>query len=228
MEKFYRYGDTDEVGAGSLLDLSKTNLTHLGFKSWSGGVRYQPNFDVIIPPNVQYNEFTNQNAACALDRSKNIIVPAHSHMTDYRYLISIDGVVYTTDKKTLVYYPGGRTATSWTVPDGVKTIAKYSLGYNPTLKNVTLPDGLTTIEWDAFYSSTGLESINIPSSVTQIDRSFRAVNNLTSLNFANKTGWYKGSVTSVNLIPNDAFATATDAASYYKENSLSSYKLVRE
>lgn len=227
MQKFYKSGVTSEVGDGSVLDLSKTNLTTLGI-SWSGGVKKQPNLDVIISPKVQYNQFTNQTAACALSGSKNIIVPAHSYTPDSYYLISIDGVVYTKDKKTLVCYPGGKTATSWSVPSGVTNIARYALGYNPTLKNVTLPDGLTTIEWDAFYSSTGLESINIPSSVTQIDRSFRAVNNLTSLNFANKTGWYKGSVTSENLIPNDAFATATDAASYYKDNSLSSYKLVRE
>ncbi len=227
MQKFYKSGVTSEVGDGSVLDLSKTNLTTLGI-SWSGGVKKQPNLDVIISPKVQYNQFTNQTAACALSGSKNIIVPAHSYTPDSYYLISIDGVVYTKDKKTLVCYPGGKTATSWSVPSGVTNIARYALGYNPTLKNVTLPDGLTTIEWDAFYSSTGLESINIPSSVTQIDRSFRAVNNLTSLNFANKTGWYKGSVTSENLIPNDAFTTATDAASYYKDNSLSSYKLVRE
>ncbi|MBO7736589.1 MAG: leucine-rich repeat domain-containing protein [Clostridia bacterium] len=45
---------------------------------------------------------------------------------DNQYYKSIDGNLYTKDGKTLVQYAIGKTATSFTIPDGVTTIGDYA------------------------------------------------------------------------------------------------------
>lgn len=58
---------------------------------------------------------------------------------------SVDGVLFNKDKTSLIIYPAGKAATSYTVPSGVKTI-----------------------EENAFYGCVNLSSVTIPASVTSI------------------------------------------------------------
>ena len=81
---------------------------------------------------------------------------------------SIDGVVFSKDKKTICIYPAGNTATSYTIPDGVKTIGEQAFSFCTNLATVNIPASVTSIEKWAFWDCTGLESITIPSSVTSI------------------------------------------------------------
>ena len=70
-----------------------------------------------------------------------------------------DGVLYTKDKSTLIAYPKQKTDTSFTIPDGVKSIQPAAFSENPYLVNVTLPDTVEEIMTQAFYNCLALQEI---------------------------------------------------------------------
>ena len=82
---------------------------------------------------------------------------------------SVDGVLYSADGKTLVSYPKGRTATSYTVPEGTVEIGKYAFRSNECIEEVILPEGLTVIGQQSFEYCTGLKKMELPKSVTTLD-----------------------------------------------------------
>ncbi|MBN2879574.1 MAG: leucine-rich repeat protein [Clostridia bacterium] len=79
---------------------------------------------------------------------------------------SIDGVLFSKDGKTLIYYPAGKTASSYTIPSGTLTIALASFSSQPYLETIIIQDGLTTIETLAFLSCENLTKLVVPESVT--------------------------------------------------------------
>jgi len=82
---------------------------------------------------------------------------------------SVDGVLFSKDGTVLLSYPSGKTASSYTVPDGVLEIGPLAFIEVDNLTSVTLPEGLTTIGDASFNMCHSLASINIPESVTFID-----------------------------------------------------------
>ncbi len=84
---------------------------------------------------------------------------------------SVDGVLYTKDMRTLLYYPAAKEGTTFTVPSNVTTIAEGAFLNATKLQTIVLPEGLITIERRAFMNCTALENVNIPSSVTAIGSS---------------------------------------------------------
>lgn len=205
-----------KVGEGSVLDFSKaTNLTSLGFSSWSNNGVFQP-FDIILPPNFDTSKFSNQTFAWAIRNAKNVIATPKASGG----LVSEDGVVYNKNKTTIFFYPGGKTATSFVVPDGVTTIPRNSFSCNSSLKNITLPEGVTSIAWDACWG-TSIESINVPSTVKTIaNEAFSNSASFTSLTFANPNGWELGpnQSTAVEIDPSN-LSDPTTAATWYKANA---------
>lgn len=202
-----------KVGEGSVLDFSKaTNLTSLGF-SWSNNGVFQP-FDIILPPNFDTTKFTNQTFAWAIRNAKNVIATPKASGG----LVSEDGVVYNKNKTTIFFYPGGKTATSFVVPDGVTTIPRNSFSCNSNLKNITLPEGVTSIAWYACWG-TSIESINVPSTVKTIaNQAFS--NSVTSLTFANPNGWKLGPVEAdATPVDSSSLSDPAAAATWYKENA---------
>ncbi len=85
------------------------------------------------------------------------------------YYQAVDGVLFSADGKTLIYYPVGRTDTEYTVPAGVETIAPYAFANNDVLESVLLPAGLKTIGERAFFACGELTTVAIPNTVTLID-----------------------------------------------------------
>ena len=77
-----------------------------------------------------------------------------------------DGVLYTSDMKTLVSYPRGRTGI-FVVPDVVESIGIYAF-CNSKLSEIVLPDSLKTIEAHAFMNAEELNEAIIPYSVKEI------------------------------------------------------------
>ncbi|MCM8871753.1 MAG: leucine-rich repeat domain-containing protein [Paludibacteraceae bacterium] len=98
---------------------------------------------------------------------------------------SIDGVLYSKDKKTLIMYPQGKTG-SFTIPNSVTSIGERAF-YNCTgLTSITIPNSVTSIGNYAFSACTGLTSITIPNSVTSIgERAFYNCTGLTSVETPN-------------------------------------------
>ena len=82
---------------------------------------------------------------------------------------SVGGVLFTKDGTIILTYPSAKTGTSYTIPDGVTTIA-YSAFFGATaLTSITIPEGVTSIE-DLAFRDTSLTSITIPASVSSLPR----------------------------------------------------------
>ena len=81
---------------------------------------------------------------------------------------TIDGVLFTIDKKTLMGYPAASDRrVSYTVPAGVEVIEEGALSHN-NLTHITLPSSLKTIWNGAFASNQKLTELTIPENVTSI------------------------------------------------------------
>ncbi|MDR2785446.1 MAG: leucine-rich repeat domain-containing protein [Treponema sp.] len=78
---------------------------------------------------------------------------------------SVDGVLFSKDKTTLVSYPAGR-GKEYAIPDGVKTIARFACA-GSQLEQVFIPGGVTAIGRAAF-SNNQLTSVTIPPGVKTI------------------------------------------------------------
>ena len=94
---------------------------------------------------------------------------------------AVNGVLFTKDGSTLLFYPRARADTSYTVPSGTTTIYRYSFYYVTNLQSISLPAGLTDIGVQAFLGS-GLTSLVCPSSLLTIaGAAFSACQNMTSV-----------------------------------------------
>ena len=114
--------------------------------------------------------------------NKGVTVPANTPTSQYGSLIGDIPVGDNTALKKLIE----GTATSFTVPDGVTKIYKYTFQDKTALTSVILPSSLTSIEYYAFSGCTGLTSVTIPDSVTAIVyRAFSGCSSLTSLTLPN-------------------------------------------
>ena len=82
------------------------------------------------------------------------------------YFISIDGVLYSADGKTVVCFPAGRTG-EFTVPDDVEVIGSNAF-YKSSLTSVVLPPKLASIGMYSFAYSR-LTSVLFPASLAEID-----------------------------------------------------------
>ena len=84
--------------------------------------------------------------------------------------VSVDGVLYDKDMTCLISYPCGKTATNYSIPDGVTIIGDGAFGGAPDLINVEIPDSVTNIGVEAFSECNDIKIITIPKSVVNIDK----------------------------------------------------------
>ena len=80
---------------------------------------------------------------------------------------SVDGVLFTKDRKRLVAYPYAH-GSNYSVPAGTQVIMSSSFRGSAALENVSLPNSLTTIESSAFFDNTSLTSMTVPKGVVTI------------------------------------------------------------
>ncbi len=80
----------------------------------------------------------------------------------------VDGVLFNKDKTAILRYPAGKTATTYSIPDGVTTIGESAFSGCDALETVTVPSGVKTIGALAFVNCIALKTITIPDSVTAI------------------------------------------------------------
>ena len=85
--------------------------------------------------------------------------------------VSVDGVLFSADGKTLIKYPNARPAEHYTVPAGTEEIADGAFDYGGAgipLKTISLPVGLKRIGDRAFSGCGRLISLAVPLTVTEL------------------------------------------------------------
>lgn len=80
----------------------------------------------------------------------------------------INGVVFSTDGKTLLWYPDDLTASSYTIPSGVQTLAYSSFANQTYIKHINIPDSVTQFDGRVFSGCSNLDNVIIPDSVTTL------------------------------------------------------------
>lgn len=101
---------------------------------------------------------------------------------DSKKFRSVDGVIYSMDGKTLVYYPSDSENSSYIIPDGVKTLGDYAFYRCDALTSVTIPSSVRTIGDYTFAFCNGLAEISIPEGVTHLgDFAFSSCKELRSV-----------------------------------------------
>lgn len=92
---------------------------------------------IFIPQNVQ-KIYMHPFLSC--EGLKEIVVDERN-----KSYVSLDGVLYTKDMKTLVCYPAAREGEVYTVPKGVENLQRWCFCDNKQLKILRLPDTLKKI-----------------------------------------------------------------------------------
>ena len=107
------------------------------------------------------------------------------------YFTSVDGILFTKDMKTLIYYPPAKgiefdkygnvvletdkktgwysNEPSYVIPEGVETIRAKAF-YKCYFVNVTAPDSVKRIEEKAFFRTSELENFKMPASIEFIGK----------------------------------------------------------
>lgn len=95
---------------------------------------------------------------------------------------SVAGVLFDKSQDTLIAYPTGNTATSYTMPNTVTNIGMEAFYGCPNLTNITLGTNVFIVGGAAFEYCTALASITFPNSVTVISGdAFAECSGLTSI-----------------------------------------------
>ncbi len=88
------------------------------------------------------------------------------NILDSRYYSSVDGVIFSKDKKKLIYFPRGRE-NDYYIPGGTETIGEHAFE-KAKCKNLSIPASVRTIESCAFeYCET--EKLYIPDTISNIE-----------------------------------------------------------
>ena len=104
---------------------------------------------------------------------------------------SVDGVMYTTDMKTLVKYPDCKRGDVFVFPGSVEAMSEYSLDSVKSLKEITVSDKLTVLSVGAFGWCESLETVNLGSGVREIQKySFVGSENLKNINVKNENPYF--------------------------------------
>jgi len=98
--------------------------------------------------------------------------------------VSIDGVLYSYDRKILYAYPSAK-GDAYTIPNGVTEIASRAFA-GSQIERISIPNGLLIIGEGAFMRAN-LSSIDMSNSVTQIGGYAFFENGLTTVNISNST-----------------------------------------
>ena len=87
---------------------------------------------------------------------------------DNPYFCSVDGVLFTKDRKTLLCYPCGKEGESYTIPDTVTTIGEAAFVNNVYLKELVISKSVTRVEKQAFFQMQKIRQVDLPETITYI------------------------------------------------------------
>lgn len=122
---------------------------------------------------------------------------------------SLDGVLFSKDKKFISCYPAGKKDKSYKIPDGVKKIGESAFEYHHSLTSVIIPDSVKSIGSSAFRGCSSLASVTISNGLTSIN--YNAFDDCNAL----KTVYYRGSIDDRNKITILSYNTELKSATWY-------------
>lgn len=153
-----------------------SNLTYIAGFAFSSCTALK---EIFIPKNVE----TIGDYALGYDASLTTITVdgENAHFAGY------DGILFNKDRTAIVIYPAGKTATSYTVPDGVKSIAAYAFTDCRNLSSIVISDGAETIE-DYAFDNCNLTTLTLPNSLKSLgSRILFAINSIEEIIFRGTT-----------------------------------------
>lgn len=96
-------------------------------------------------------------------------IDVHLELSDGQTaLVDEDGVLFSTDRKTLLRYPAWKPECRYRIPEGTQEIAGYAFNEAEALEQVTMPDSVTKIGYGAFIACTGLAKIRLSENLEEI------------------------------------------------------------
>jgi len=220
-------GESAFEGCSRLSDIDlPSGLTRIDNKAFAGCELIK---SIWIPSTVEY---VDGSAFSNCSNLQSIVVEENS-----TNLVSIDGVLYSHDMQTLIWFPPTNNYNSYYVPYGVKSIGPYAFYYRKNLekifisssvtsigiyafsqcdllKVVIMSSGITSIGHHAFYNCFSLSSIDIPSGVTSIGNyTFYQCTSLKSVTVASS---------GITSIENHAFYDCSSLTSFDIPSSVTS------
>ena len=78
---------------------------------------------------------------------------------DNPWFCSVDGVVYTKDRKELVFYPPGKTNAEFAIPEGCSVIGRNAFSFCENLKRIIVPATVTDISYESIFPWKGFEGV---------------------------------------------------------------------
>ncbi len=116
---------------------------------------------ISIPASVETIE-TDTTPFWSNDSLEKIIVDENN--VNYK---SVDGILFSEDGKTLIFFPANQGETEYTIPADVNSIAECAFYSNETVKKITIPDTVTSIGQEAFEASE-IKEVSLGNGVTVI------------------------------------------------------------
>ena len=152
-----------------------------------------------------------------------------------------EGVLFDKNKTELIKYPEGKTNTTYTMPNGVKTIGDQAFANCQSLTAMTIPAGVESVGNYAFYDCSNIKTISIPNSTEIIgDAAFNDCDGLTAVTLptgvttiGNNAFGYCSNLksvaipTSVTSIGDGAFANCENLTDVYYAGSEEQWKTVK-
>ena len=183
------------LGVASLTGKNMTAFSsnNISETSYSGG---ECEDGVMIVPETEDGKIVTEISLWSDDNIKALKIPATVNNVDIikclnlekievsednPYLCSVDGVIYSKDMKTLVFYPSSKSETAFIVPDTVEVIREGAFSYAQNLKSVKLPYGVKIIKDSAFFG-TKITDFELTETLTDIEQyAFSENNSLKSI-----------------------------------------------
>ena len=145
----------------------------------------------------------------------------NQHIKEYKvdeaneYYCDIDGVIYTKDMKTVVFFPPAKDG-EYKVADGVETIRTKAFYKCTKVTKIVLPDTVKEIQEKAFFRCEAITEINLSESLTLIGKdAFSYCYGLTKITIP----------TNVNKIDEYAFYNCTNLLTVNVNNAESNITL---
>lgn len=101
------------------------------------------------------------------------------------YYSSINGILFSNDKESIIYYPISKSDENYKMPDSVKIVETGCFSANKYLQNISLSDNLEIISENSFNNTKSIIGITFPKSVTAIEKNaFYGCESLENAEFA--------------------------------------------